>query len=270
MSFQEKLAAAVERNRSLVCVGLDVDLDLMGERDVLRFCTNIIDATADLACAYKPNWAFYEALGLEGMEALMQVRERIPSHIPVIADVKRGDIGNTSAMSARAVFDVYGFDALTVNPYGGYDALEPYLAYRDKGVFVWCRSSNPGAADFQSLMVKAANHEERPLYEVVAEKAREWNQYGNVGLVVGATYPEELGRVRALCPDQVILIPGVGAQGGDLEASVRNGVDRAGQRAIISASRQILYASRSEDYAEAARQATSRLRDAINAALASR
>lgn len=267
MNFQDKLSAAVQKNQSLLCVGLDVDLDLMAERDVLRFCQQIIDATADLVCAYKPNWAFYEALGLEGLDALMRVRQYIPSHIPVIADVKRGDIGNTSAMSARAVFDVFGFDAVTVNPYGGYDALEPYLAYRDRGVFVWCRSSNPGAADFQSLPVHREGGAPRPLYELVAEKARSWNQYGNVGLVVGATYSEELKRVRALCPGQVFLIPGVGAQGGDLEMAVRFGVDRKGQGAIINASRQVLYASRSEDYAEAARNAASRLREAINAAL---
>ena len=270
MSFTSKLLAASQANKSLLCVGLDADLDLMGERDVVRFCKHIIDATADLVCAYKPNWAFYEALGVEGVEALMQVRQYIPSHIPVIADVKRGDIGNTSAMSARAVFDVFGFDAMTVNPYGGYDALESYLAYRDSGVFVWCRSSNPGAADFQSLLVQGKDGEARPLYEIVAEKARDWNRYGNVGLVVGATYPEELRRVRALCPDQIILIPGVGTQGGDLEASVRNGVDHEGQRAIINVGRQILYASRSEDYAEAARAAAQKLRDAINTVLVPR
>ena len=265
MNFQEKLLAAAQKNCSLVCVGLDVDPDLMGDRDLLRFCRNIIDATADAVCAYKPNWAFYEAQGLEGMEALMRLREYVPSHIPVIADVKRGDIGNTSAMSARSVFDVFGFDAMTVNPYVGYDALEPYFAYRDRGVFVLCRSSNPGAEDFQSLLVSSAGQEARPLYETVAEKAHSWNRYGNVGVVVGATYQEELKRVRTICPDQVILIPGIGAQGGDLEASVRYGVDAAGQGAIINVGRQVLYASRNEDYADAARAATLRLRDSINA-----
>lgn len=267
MNFEEKLQEASRRNQSLLCVGLDVDLDLMGERDVIRFCQNVIDATSDLVCAYKPNWSFYEALGMEGFEALIKLREYIPSHIPIIGDVKRGDIGNTSAMSARAMFDVFGFDAVTVNPYGGYDAIEPYVAYRDKGVFVWCRSSNPGAADFQSLRVTDEKGEDKYLYEVVAEKALEWNRYGNVGVVVGATYPEELKRVRAICPEQNVLIPGVGAQGGDLEAAMRNGVDSRGQKAIINASRQVLYASRSEDYAEAARLAAQRLRDAMNRAL---
>lgn len=264
MGFQEKLRAAVEKNRTLLCVGLDVDPDLMGDRDPVRFCRNVVQATSDLVCAYKPNWAFFEALGLEGIDGLLRVRQDIPSHIPVIADVKRGDIGNTSAMGARAVFDVFGFDAATVNPYGGYDSLEPYLAYRDKGVFVWCRSSNPGAEDFQSLTVSTAEGS-RPLYEVVALKAREWNRYGNVGLVVGATYPGELGRVREICPDQPLLVPGVGAQGGDMEAAVRAGLDRSGAGIIVNASRQVLYASRNEDYAEAARTAAERLRAAIEA-----
>ena len=267
MNFQEKLSEASKRNQSLLCVGLDVDLDLMGEPDVVRFCQNIIDATADLVCAYKPNWAFYEALGIEGFDALMQIRAHIPSSIPVIGDVKRGDIGNTSAMSARGLFDVFGFDAITVNPYLGYDAVEPYIAYRDKGVFVLCRTSNPGAADFQSLVVEDEGGS-RFLYEVVAARAVEWNRYGNIGLVVGATYPEELKRVRAICPDMPILVPGVGAQGGDLEASVRNGVNAGGLNAIINASRQVLYASRNEDYAEASRRSAHTLRDAINRARA--
>ena len=266
MTFQEKLTAAMRRNQSLLCVGLDVDLDLMGERSVVRFCKNIIEATADLVCAYKPNWAFYEALGLEGMEALMQLRELVPDHIPLIADVKRGDIGNTSSLGARAVFDVFGADAMTANPFGGRDALEPYAAYGDKGVFVWCRSSNPGAADFQSLRVQRDDGSTRFLYEVVAEKVRDWNVNGNFGLVVGATFPDELKRVRDLCPAMPILIPGVGTQGGDLEASVRNGVDVQGFGAVINVGRQVLYASRSEDYAGAARAAALRLRDAINAA----
>ncbi|MEK7217389.1 MAG: orotidine-5'-phosphate decarboxylase [Chloroflexota bacterium] len=153
MTFQEKLAGAMRRNNSLLCVGLDVDLDLMGERSVVRFCQNIIEATADLVCAYKPNWAFYEALGIEGMEALMRLRDLVPDHIPLIADVKRGDIGNTSSLGARAVFDVFGADAMTANPFGGRDALEPYVAYGDKGVFVWCRSSNPGAAAWRMMVV---------------------------------------------------------------------------------------------------------------------
>lgn len=261
ITFNEKLKGAVEKNRSLLCVGLDVDPDLMGDRDVVRFCRAIIDATSDLVCAYKPNWAFYEALGLDGLNALLKVREYIPAAIPVIIDAKRGDLGNSSIFSARAMFDVFGFDAVTVNPYMGFDALEPYFAYRDRTSLVLCRTSNPSAEEFQSLKTGG-----RPLYEMVAERARGWNGYGNIGLVVGATYPAELERVRALCPDQVILVPGVGPQGGGLEVSVRAGVDGQKQGAIVSASRQVLYASKAEDYPEAARAVAVRLRDAINAA----
>ncbi|MBM2827235.1 MAG: Orotidine 5'-phosphate decarboxylase [Dehalococcoidia bacterium] len=265
MTFADRLKVAVERNNSLLCVGLDPDPDLMGERDVFLFNKSIIDATADLVCAYKPNWAFYEALGIAGLRALEQTRRHIPSHIPVIADAKRGDVGNTSLFYARAIFDTFGFDAVTVNPYLGRDSLDPFLAYRDKGVLVLCRTSNPGAVDFQSLLCSSdENGKSLPLYQVVAQRAREWNQYGNVGLVVGATYPQELKDVRSICPEMTILIPGVGAQGGDLEASVRLGTDANGGGIIINSSRQILYASRNEDYAVAAREAAIRLRDAIN------
>ena len=265
MTFDEKLRTAAGMNNSLVCVGLDPDPDLMGERDVFLFNKAIIDATADLVCAYKPNWAFYEALGTAGLTALKETRRHIPSHIPVIADAKRGDVGNTSLFYARAIFDTFGFDAVTVNPYLGRDSLEPFLAYRDKGVLVLCRTSNPGAVDFQSLLCSNGDQGgSRPLYQVVAQRSREWNGYGNVGLVVGATYPKELKEVREICPDMPILIPGVGAQSGDLEAAVRNGVDALGGGIIINSSRQIIYASRNEDYAAAARAAALRLREAIN------
>ncbi len=264
MSFNEQLKGAMRQNDSLLCVGLDVDLDLMAERDVERLCRNIIDATSDLVCAYKPNWSFFEALGIEGLEILARLRGMIPAHIPVIGDVKRGDIGNTSAMSARAMFDVFQFDAVTVSPYLGYDALEPYVAYRDKGVIVLCRTSNPGGADFQSLVVEQ-NGFHGPLYQVVASKCREWNTYGNIGLVVGATYPEELLEVRRICPNQVILLPGVGTQGGDLEQSVRYGSTADGYGAIINVSRGVIYASRNDYYASAARLQAQKLREAINA-----
>ena len=264
MNFFEQLDGAMAQNESLLCVGLDVDLDMMGDRDLTRFIRNTIDATSDLVCAYKPNWAFYEALGLEGLGVLEQVRSWVPSHIPVIGDVKRHDLGNTSAMSARAMFDVWGFDAVTVGPYMGVDGLEPFLAYRDKGVFVLCRTSNPSAVEFQSLIVQG-NNGAKPLYQVVAERCKAWNTYGNVGLVVGATYPEELREVRGICPDQVILIPGVGTQGGDMEQSIRNGVTSTGRGAIINVGRQIIYASRNENYAAAARNEAQRLRDAMNA-----
>ncbi len=266
MTFRDKLEAAAQKSQSLLCVGLDPDPDLMAELDVIRFCRRIVEATSDLVCAYKANWAFYESLGVEGLQALQEIRRAIPAGIPVIGDAKRGDIGNTSAMSARALFDVFGFDAVTVNPYVGFDGLEPFLMYGDRTSFILCRTSNPGAEDFQSLPVKGPGGASEPLYETVARKAKEWNTGGNVGLVVGATYPAELRRVREICRDQLILLPGIGPQGGDLEAALDNGLDGRGGGLIVSASRQVLYASRSEDYPDAARAAALRLRDAINAA----
>jgi orotidine-5'-phosphate decarboxylase len=181
----------------------------MPRHDILEFNRGIIDATADLVCAYKPNLAFYEAFGLEGLVALEKTVKYIPEGIPVIGDAKRGDIGNTARRYAEALFSAFGFDAATLNPYLGYDSVEPFLEYPDKGVFILCRTSNPGALDFQALRCGDV-----PLYEVVAQKAKEWDRYGNIGLVVGATYPEELRRIRQLCPQMPLLIPGLGAQGG--------------------------------------------------------
>lgn len=259
MDFTAKLLAASRGNRSLLCVGLDPDPQLMPQSDVFTFNKAIIDATSDLVCAYKPNLAFYEALGLGGLEAMKRTLEYIPKHIPVIGDAKRGDIGNTARAYARALFEVFGFDAITVNPYLGHDSLEPFLSHPDKGIFILCKTSNPGAADFQE-----ARCGRRYLYELVAQKARAWNTSGNVGLVVGATYPEELRRVRQLCPEMPLLIPGIGAQGGDLALTVRYGVDGRGERAIINSSRQILYASTGDDFAQAARRQALKLRERIN------
>ncbi|MFH0913691.1 MAG: orotidine-5'-phosphate decarboxylase, partial [Chloroflexota bacterium] len=191
MSFPEKLARAVRENSSLVCVGLDPDPELMPRMGVLHFNQAIIDATADLVCAYKLNFAFYEALGTRGLNILKLTRQHIPPDIPVIGDGKRNDIGNTAKAYARAIFDYFGFDATTVNPYLGFDSLKPFVDYRDKGIFILCRTSNPGALDFQSLGCDCEGGS-RPLFEVVADKAGEWNTSGNIGLVVGATYPEEL------------------------------------------------------------------------------
>jgi orotidine-5'-phosphate decarboxylase len=272
--FFAKLREAIQRNHSFLCVGLDPDPARLPERDVAAFNRAIVEATADLVCVYKPNLAFYEALGPRGMDVLQRTVEAIPKGIPVIADGKRGDIGSTAEAYARALFDVYGFDAATVNPYLGGDALAPFLERADRGVFVLCRTSNPGGADLQDRLI-AADGGARPLYEVVAELARDrWNAHGNVGLVVGATYPEELGRIRQLCPDLTFLLPGVGAQGADVAAAVRNALDEGGGGFIITSSRQILYASSGKDYAQAARRAAQALRDEINrqreVALASR
>ncbi len=261
MNFVEKLLDACCTNKSLLCIGLDPDPELMPRVGIFQFNKAIIDATWDLVCAYKPNLAFYEALGMEGLEALKETAAYSPRQVPVIGDAKRGDIGNSARAYARALFDAFGFDAATVNPYLGYDSIEPFMEYREKGVFLLCRTSNVGAVDFQSLpLLESA----RPLFEQVAQRAKEWNRYGNLGLVVGATYPQELRRVRQICPEMPFLIPGIGAQGGDLANAVRYGVDARGEKAIISSSRQIIYASRGEDFAQAAREAALSLRDEIN------
>lgn len=251
---------ACRRNRSLLCVGLDPDPAKLPVKDVFEFNKAIIDATADMVCAYKPNLAFYEALGVRGMQALKKTVAYIPKNIPVIGDAKRGDIGNTATAYARALFGYYKFDAVTLNPYLGYDSIEPFLDYEDKGVFVLCRTSNSSACDFQDLVDNFG----MKFYQSVALRAGDWNTAGNVGLVVGATYPEELREIRKLCPEMLLLIPGIGAQGGDLELSVKYGVDANQEKAVIVAARQVLYASRGADYAQAARKAAGELRDIIN------
>jgi len=265
MKFTDKLLNASRKNRSWLCIGLDPDPELMPDIRVLEFNKAIIEATCDLVCAYKPNLAFYEALGTDGLAILDKTVRHIPAHIPVIGDAKRGDIGNTARAYAKALFSLLGFDAVTVNPYLGFDSIEPFIAYRDKGVFVLCRTSNKGALDFQDLSIDGM-----PLYQTVARKAKEWNIHGNIGLVVGATYPEELKTVRTICPDMPLLIPGIGVQGGDLACAVRYGVDAHGERAIINVSRQILYASRGKDFAQAARSVAEKIRNQINDCLASR
>ena len=265
MNFVNKLLNISRKNKSLLCIGLDPDPELMPKVDILQFNKAIIDATHDLACAYKPNLAFYEALGIEGLSILHKTIEHVPSRIPIIGDAKRGDIGNTAKAYAKALFSIVGFDAATVNPYLGFDSIEPFISYRDKGVFILCRTSNRGALDFQNLCTDGL-----PLYEVVAQKAREWNVHGNIGLVVGATYPEELKKVRSICPEMCLLIPGIGAQGGDLASAVKYGVDTQGEKAIINVSRQILYASKRKDFAQAARNVAEKIRNQINSYLPSR
>jgi orotidine-5'-phosphate decarboxylase len=260
MNFADKLLAASRRNKSLLCVGLDPDPELMPRVGLLEFNKAIIDTTADLVCAYKPNLAFYEALGIAGLEVLQKTIEHIPDNVPIIGDAKRGDIGNTAKAYAKALFVTFGFDAATVSPYLGFDSLEPFIQYNDKGVFILCRTSNPGVVDFQNLV----DAQGIPLYEAVARKAREWNVHGNIGLVVGATYTEELKAIRQLCPEMPILIPGIGAQGGDLAATVRYGIDAQGGNAVIAVSRQVLYASQGKDFAQAARHNAQELRDNIN------
>ena len=263
MNFAEKVFQAAQRNNSLVCLGLDPDPKLMPSISLFEFNKSIIDATSDIVCAYKPNLAFYEALGIEGLTALQKTVEYIPENIPIIGDGKRSDIGHTAQAYAKALFETFGFDAATVNPYLGYDSIEPFISYMDKLTFILCRTSNPGAANFQALACYSEG-EPQPLFKLVAQKSKEWNKRDNIGLVVGATYPQELAEVRRLCPEMILLIPGIGAQGGDLTSAVRYGVDAKGEKAIFSSSRQILYASKGGNFAQAARQAADELRRQIN------
>jgi orotidine-5'-phosphate decarboxylase len=269
VNFLGKLLDRCQQRDSLLCVGLDpVWEQLPGpvrqEADpVLAFNRAIVEATAPWASVFKPNSAFYEALGPAGLETLRQTIAFIHQHTEalVIIDAKRADVGHTSAAYSRALFDLLEADAVTLNPYLGRDALAPFLDRPDRGCFILCRTSNPGAGEFQDLCVDG-----RPLYLLVAERAHQWNEHGNCGLVVGATFPEELAQVRAICPEMPILIPGVGAQQGDLARALQAGMDRQGRRVLINASRAILYASGGPDFAAAAAQAAQELCTAINQA----
>jgi len=261
-SFTEKLLACVEQNSSWICVGLDPALERLptGFRrepsEVVRFNRAIIEATSDLVCAYKPNLAFYECLGREGWDTLKRTIDLIPSGVPVILDAKRGDIGNTAAMYARAVFEELGGDAVTVSPFLGTDSLEPFLKYKNHGVIVLCLTSNPGARDLQIR---------NNLHLQIAELSNEWVKVnGNVALVVGATQSDQLRSIRSICPDRLLLVPGIGAQGGSLEETIRAGAGESGLRLIINAARSIIHAGSGPDFAEAARAEAQRLRDGIN------
>ena len=274
-AFIDKLRRAARANDSLLCIGLDPDPERLPEGvSIADFNRDIIEATSDLVCAYKPNIAFYEQFGLDGLRALETTVAAIPAGIPVIIDAKRGDVGNTSRAYARALFETWGFDAATVNPYLGRDSLEPFLDYGEKGVFILCRTSNPGSSDVQALLTMTSpGGAPMPLYQRVALMALECNTRGNVGLLVGATQPDELRWVREHCPSMPLLIPGVGAQGGDVAAAVRAGVDANGELAIINSSREILYAFREDGaggFAEAARRAAVRARDRMREALPAR
>jgi orotidine-5'-phosphate decarboxylase len=264
MYFTEKLNKIIQKNNSLLCIGLDPDPSLIPENmTILEFNLGIISATTDLVCAYKPNFAFYEAMGPEGVDTLKKTIESIPEAIPIIGDAKRGDIGNTAKAYAKAIFDYFNCDAATVNPYLGFDSVEPFINYKEKEVFILCRTSNAGAVDFQSLLCNGPPAP-RHLFEIVAQKASEWNKYGNIGLVVGATYPEELDIIRKNYPETLLLVPGVGAQGGDLKSVIDLGVDAKKRGVIINSSRQILYASKGKDFAAAARKIAKRLQEQIN------
>jgi orotidine-5'-phosphate decarboxylase len=262
-----RVYAAAARNQSLLCVGLDPEparfpASLQQHpRALFEFNRAIIDATADFACCFKPQFAHYAALAAEDQlaDTIRYIHEHHPG-LPVILDSKRGDIGNTAQRYADEAFVRYAADAVTVNPYMGGDTLQPYLQWADRGVVILCRTSNPGARDFQDLRIDGT-----PLYRVVAERAAtQWNTAGNCLLVVGATYPAELAEIRAVVGDMPFLVPGIGAQGGDVEAAVKAGRTADGRGLLVNSSRGILYASQGEDFAAAARAAARALRDEIN------
>ena len=281
-TFGDRLIDAARANDSLLCVGLDpvrarfpdpLDDEPDVTRAIVSFNAGVIAATSDLVCAYKPNLGFYLAYGAAGVVALEETRGLIPAHIPIILDAKVGDIGSTAEAYATGYFDTWGFDAITVNPYLGEDSLAPFLSRHDRGVVVVCKTSNPGSADLQNLTLDA-HYGQQPLYLMVADRVAGWTERwpATLGLVVGATYPDELAEVRLRCPDAPILLPGIGAQAGDLDASLRAGLDRRGLGLIVSASRSVLYAGtiQGADWTVAVRTEAMRLRDEINAVRAAR
>jgi orotidine-5'-phosphate decarboxylase len=272
MSFTQKLQQATQTNNSLLCIGLDPDPKRIpkhlgsGAHAVVAFNKAIIRATQDIACAYKPNLGFYTLYGHDGIRALQETRWAIPDHIPVILDAKVGDIDVTSNAYAQGYFGEMNFDAVTAHPYLGLDGLEPLLSWEDRCVFILAKTSNPGSGDLQDLTLAGADTD-RTVYEHVASQVAGWQErFGTCGLVAGATYPHELQRIRNLAPDIPMLIPGVGSQGGDLEATVKAALGTGSGPIAINASRSIIYAGEGMDYIKAVRQAALDLRDQINQA----
>jgi orotidine-5'-phosphate decarboxylase len=269
VTFTTKLANAIRQHDSLLCVGLDPDIGrfpgvLQGRSDaVFEFCRAIIDATASYACAFKPQIAYFAALAAEDqLQAICDYLNQNYPDIPIVLDAKRGDIGATAEQYAREAFERYKADAVTVNPYMGFDSIEPYLQWNEKGVIVLCRTSNPGGSDLQSLLVDG-----QPLYQHVARLvAQQWNRNGQCALVVGATFPQEIAEVRKIVGEMPLLVPGIGAQGGDIEATVLAGQTREGTGMMINSSRAILYAKQvdGEGFADAAARVARETRDAIN------
>jgi orotidine-5'-phosphate decarboxylase len=270
VTFTNKLANAIRQHDSLLCVGLDPDIArfpgvLQGRSDaVFEFCRAIIDATAGYACAFKPQIAYFAALAAEDqLQAICDYLNQNYPDIPIVLDAKRGDIGATAEQYAREAFERYKADAVTVNPYMGFDSIEPYLQWNEKGVIVLCRTSNPGGSDLQSLLVDG-----QPLYQHVARLvAQQWNRNGQCALVVGATFPQEIAEVRKIVGEMPLLVPGIGAQGGDIEATVFAGQTHDGAGMMINSSRAILYAKQvdGEGFADAAARVARETRDAINA-----
>jgi len=265
MSALRDLQKIQAKNNSIICLGLDLDPKRMppefskSTKSMFDFACRIIDTTHDLVCAYKPNVAFYESLGIEGLSLLKHIITRIPDEIPVILDAKRGDVGHTAARYAEALFGQYKADWVTLNPYMGYDSLRPFLEFKDRGVFILCLTSNTGAKDFQQLTIDG-----KPLYQIVVEKVSYWNKDQNCGLVVGATLPEKLQEIRELAGDMPLLIPGVGAQGGSLEKAALYGTRNFQKVAVINVCRSVLYASREADFAQRAREELKKLNGIVN------
>jgi orotidine-5'-phosphate decarboxylase len=279
MTFLEMLSAAERQNNSMLCVGLDPEPTKFPDRikgdsnKIYDFCAAIVDATADLVNSFKPQIAYFAAHRAEGqLERLMEHMRRVAPHVPIILDAKRGDIGSTAEQYAIEAFERYGADAVTLSPFMGWDSVAPYLKYHGKGAFLLCRTSNPGGDDLQNQ--RLASVEGQPLmYEHIAKLAQgPWNLNGQLGLVVGATYPKEIERVRELAPTVPLLIPGVGAQGGDAVATVKAGLRVSGGQTtgpiIVNSSRAILYASKGDDFAEAARRVALQTRETLQAAKA--
>ena len=274
-TFNQQLQSAWASQGSMLCVGFDPDPKRMPASTggkplgIFEFCREIADATADVVCAFKPQFAYFASQRAEDqLEKLIQHLKNHYPHIPVILDAKRGDIGSTAEHYALEAFERYGADALTVNPYMGRDSIEPYLKYKGKGVIVLCRTSNPGGSDLQFLNIASDG---QPLYLYVATlAAKEWNSSSQVSLVVGATFPDEIAKVRAIVGEMPLLIPGIGAQGGDLTATVKAGhiPEKPGTGMMINSSRAILYASAGADFAERARGVAIETRDALRSASA--
>lgn len=269
MNFSNKLNSAVEKNNSLLCVGLDPVLEKIpqllrkAEDPFFEFNKRIIDATSEYVCAYKPNSAFYEVLGAAGIEELKQTCEYINKKypaIPIILDAKRGDVGHTNDGYVKMAFEYLEVDAITLHPYLGKESLKPFFKYTDKGLIMLCRTSNPGAGEFQDLSIEG-----KPLYMHVADKIiNDWNTEGNCLMVIGATYPAELAHIRKIAGDMTFLVPGIGAQGGDVKKTVNAGLNSQKKGMIINSSRGIIFASSGTDFAERAREAAVKLRDEIN------
>lgn len=267
MNFINKLNACWNTNNSLLCVGLDPNWEKIPdqikntEQPVFEFCKAIIDATHDLVCAYKPQIAYFAGISAEDqLEATLNYLRSTYPHIPIILDSKRGDIGSTASMYAKEAFVRYQADAVTVNPYMGKDSAQPFLDYKDKGTVLLCRTSNPGAQDIQDLEVDG-----KPIYEKVATMiSQDWNSNKNCSIVVGATWPEQMQKLRSICGEMPFLVPGVGAQGGNVEAIVKAGQTANGTGLMINSSRAILYASNANNFAQAARKVAIDTRDEIN------